>query len=109
MSLVRDEQAYLRILDDFVAGRVSAAVFMSRFRHLWQCHGGDRIDSVLAKGAMPNKHPGLYGLLDAISNLCETYAYNLPEGRSYRVSEEHFRKEVQSRTSALRFGGLTRA
>ena len=42
MRLIRDEQAYFRIVDDFVARRVSAAVFIPRFQHLWRGDGADR-------------------------------------------------------------------
>ena len=108
MRPIRDEQAYFRILDDFVARRVSAAVFMPRFQHLWQCDGADGIDSVVATTHVADDHAGLYGLFAAINALCETYAYNLPDGRGYRVSEEQFRKEVQSRTLALPLRRLTR-
>ena len=101
MRLIRDEQAYFRIVDDFVARRVSAAVFIPRFRHLWQGDGADRVDSAVAKTHVADDHAGLYGLFAAIDALCETYAYNLPDGRGYRVSEEQFRKEVQSRTLSL--------
>jgi hypothetical protein len=101
MRLIRDEQAYFHILDDFVARRVSAAVFMPRFRHLWQCDGAHGIDNVPAKVDEVNNNRRLYGILGAIDKLCETYAYNLPDGRGYRVSEEQFRKEVESRTTTL--------
>jgi hypothetical protein len=101
MRRIRDEQAYFRIVDDFVARRVSAAVFIPRFRHLWQGDGPDRIDSAVANTHVADDHAGPYGLFAGINALCETYAYNLPDGRGYRVSEEQFRKEVQSRTLAL--------
>ena len=108
MRPIRDEQAYFQVLDDFVARRMSAAVFMPRFRHLWQCDGADASDSVAAKTHAGNDHAGLYGLFGAIDALCETYAYNLPDGRGCRVSEEQFRKEVQSRTLALPMSGRIR-
>lgn len=108
MRAIRDEQDYFLILGDFVAGRVSAALFVPRFRHLWQCGGGDGIDIARAKVDISAKDGGLYGLLEGIHILCETYARNLPDGRGYRVSEEQFRKEVQSRTSALPLGSAPR-
>ena len=108
MRLIRDEQAYFRIVDDFVARRVSAAVFMPRFRHLWQGDGADRVEGAVAKTHVADDHAGLCGLFAGINALCETYAYNLPDGRGYRVSEEQFRKEVQSRTLALPLSGLSR-
>ena len=108
MRLIRDELAYRRILDDFVAQRVSAVVFMSRFRHLWECDGAEGVDSVLAMSGAPHNEAGLYGLLDSINTLCETFARNLPSGCGYRVSEEQFRKEIQSLTSALPPAGLHR-
>jgi len=95
-------------LNDFVARRVSAAVFMPRFRHLWQCDGVDGIDKVPAKVDEVNNDPRLYGILDGIDSLCKTYAYNLPDGRGYRVSEEQFRKEVESRTTTLPLGHAPR-
>ena len=101
MRLIRDEQAYFRILDDFVAQRVSAAVFIARFRHQWQCDGAEGIDSVQSMIGAPHNQAGLYGLLDSIDSLCTTYAHNLPSGCGYRVSEEQFRKEVESMTDTL--------
>ena len=108
MRLIRDKQAYFRILDDFVARRVSAAVFMPRFRQLWHGDAANRIESAVAKTHVADDHADLYGLFAAINALCEIYAYNLPDGRGYRVSEEQFRKEVQSRTLALPLSRLTR-
>ncbi len=101
MRLIRDEQAYVRAISDFVEQRVSAAVFMPRFRHLWECDGAEGVDAVLAMSDAPHNQAGLYGLLDAINTLCETFAHNLPSGCGYRVSEEQFRKEVQSLVSTL--------
>ena len=101
MRLIRDEQAYFRTLSDFVEQRTSAAVFMTRFRHLWECDGADGVDGVLAMSDAPHNQAGLYGFLDSIARLCETFARNLPSHCGYRVSEEQFRKEVQSLTSAL--------
>ncbi len=101
MRLIRDEQAYFRTLSDFVEQRVSAAVFMPRFRHLWECDDAESVASVLAMSDAPHNQAGLYGLLDSINTLCETFARNLPSGCGYRVSEEQFRKEVQSLASTL--------
>ena len=101
MRLIRDEQTYFRLLDDFVARRVSAAVFLARFRHEWQCDGAAATASVLATSGAPHDQAGLYGLLDSIDSLCGTYAHNLPSGCGYRVSEEQFRKEVESLTATL--------
>ena len=101
MRLIRDEQAYFRVVSDFVDERASAAVFMARFRHLWECDGAEGVDSVLAMSGVTHDQAGLYGLLDSINTLCGTFAHNLPSGCGYRVSEEQFRKEVQSLTSAL--------
>ena len=109
MRLIRDEDAYLRILDDFVAHRASAAVFMSCFEHLWECDGAEGVDSLLAMSGAPHNQAGLYGLLDSINTLCTTFAKDLPSGCGYRVSEEQFRKEVQSLTSALPLAGSHRA
>jgi hypothetical protein len=94
MRLLRDEQAYRRILVDFVAQRLSAAAFIARFRHLW-------------RGALHDQ-TGFYGLLDSVNTLCETFAHNLPSGCGYRVSEEQFRKEVQSLVSTLPVPGIAR-
>jgi hypothetical protein len=101
MRLIRDEQAYFRILGDFVARRVSAAVFIARFRHQWQGDGAEGFASARAMSGAPHNQAGLYGLLDSIDSLCGTYADNLPSGCGYRVSEEQFRKEVESLTDTL--------
>jgi hypothetical protein len=108
VRLIRDEQAYFRTLSDFVEQRVSAAVFMSRFGHLWECDGAEGVDSVVAMSGAPHNQAGLYGVLDSINTLCETFALNLPSGCGYRVSEEQFRKEVQSRVSTLRLASPRR-
>lgn len=108
MRTIRDQQAYFRVLDDFVARRVSAAVFIPCFQHLWRCDGAGGFDGIVAKTHMADDRSGICGLFAAIDALCETYAYNLPDGRGYRVSEEQFRKEVQSRTLALPLSGVTR-
>jgi len=109
MRLLRDEQAYFQILDDFVTKRVSAAAFIARFRHQWQCDGAEGIDSVLAMSRAPHNQAGLYGRLASIDSLCRTYAHNLPSGCGYRVSEEQFRKEVESLTDSLPHPGVGRA
>jgi hypothetical protein len=101
VRLIRDEQAYFRTLSDFVEQRVSAAAFMTRFRHLWECDGAEGVDSVVAMSGAPHNQASLYGVLDSINTLCETFARNLPSGCGYRVSEEQFRKEVQSLVSTL--------
>ena len=101
MRLIRDEQAYFRMLDDFVAGKVSAAVFEARFRHQWQRDGAEGLDGVLAMSSAPRNQAGLYGVLDSIDSLCRTYLRNLPAGCGYRVSEEQFRKEVESLARSL--------
>ena len=109
MRLIRDEEAYFQILDDFVAQRVSASVFIARFRHQWQCDGAEGFDSVLAMSGASHNQAGLYGLLDSIATLCRTYAHNLPSGCGYRVSEEQFRKEVESLAGTLLRPGKGRA
>ena len=109
MRLIRDEEAYFQILDDFVAQRVSASVFIARFRHQWQCDGAEGIASVLAMSGASHNQAGLYGLLDSIDTLCRTYVHNLPSGCGYRVSEEQFRKEVESLTETLPHSGSGRA
>jgi len=109
MRLIRDEQAYRRILADFVAQRLSAAAFIASFRHLWRCDGSEGIDSVLAMSGGPHNQSGFYGLLDSVNTLCETFAHNLPSGCGYRVSEEQFRKEVESLVSALPLLAIGRA
>ena len=109
MRLIRDEEAYFQILDDFVAQRVSASVFIARFRHQWQCDGAEGIASVLAMSGASHNQAGLYGLLDSIDTLCRTYVNNLPSGCGYRVSEEQFRKEVESLVSALPLLAIGRA
>jgi len=109
MRLIRDEQAYFRILGDFVAQRVGAAAFIARFRQQWQCDDAEGIDSLLAMSGAPHNQAGLYGLLDSIDTLCRTYAHNLPSGCGYRVSEEQFRKEVESLTDTLPHPGTGQA
>jgi len=108
MRLMRDEQACLRILDDFVARRVNAAVFMARFRQQWQCDGAEGLDGVPAPGGAPPGQAAVFGLLESIDGLCSTYAHNLPSGCGYRVSEEQFRKEVASLADALPHPGADR-
>ena len=39
---------------------------------------------------------GPYGVLASINGLCVAYSNSLAPSRGYRVSEEQFRKEVQS-------------
>jgi len=108
MNLIRDEQAYFRMLDDFVAGRVDAAVFIARFRHQWACDGADATAGDPATSGAGADRAGLYGLLDSIATLCATYAHGLPSGCGYRVSEEQFRKEVASRADTLPHPGAGR-
>jgi len=108
MRLIRDEQAYFRMLDDFVARRVGAAVFIARFRHQWAGDGAAAIASVPATSGAGPVRAGLYGLLDSIATLCATYAHNLPSGCGYRVSEEQFRKEVASLSDTLPHPGAGR-
>jgi hypothetical protein len=95
MRLIRDERAYRRVLGNFLGFRSSADVFISRFSHLWRCDGAPlacNADVTPAFGAKP----GFYGLMDSINSLCEEYSSSLPNGCGYRVSEEQFRKEVES-------------
>lgn len=101
MRLIRDEPVYFRMLDDFVAQRLSAATFIPRFLHQWQCDGAEGIDIVSAMSGAADNQAGLYALLDSINTLCRTYVMNLPSGRGYRVSEEQLRKEVESLTRPL--------
>jgi len=108
MRLLRDEQAYRLILVEFVAQRLSAAAFIARFRHLWQCDGAEGIDSALAMSGALHNQTGFYGLLDSVNTLCETFAHNLPSGCGYRVSEEQFRKEVESLVATLPAPGIGR-
>ena len=109
MRLIRNERAYIRILDDFAAQRVSASMFVPRFRHLWHLDQAVGIDSVQPMSGARVNTAGLYGLLDSIDSLCGAYADNLPAGCGYRVSEEQFRKEIESMTSELRLPGAHEA
>jgi len=109
MKLIRDERAYRGILDDFVAQRISASVFVPRFRNLWHLDQAVGIDSVQPMSGARVNTAGLYGLLDSIDSLCNTYVHNLPAGCGYRVSEEQFRKEIESMTSELRLPGAHEA
>ena len=97
MRLLRDEQAYHRLLEDFVAHRVDASAFMRRFQTLWDGDRADGVASVLAMQHAGHGQAGLYGLLDSVSALCATYLRCLPEDCGYRVSEEQFRKEIEGR------------
>ena len=99
MRLLHDEQAYRRVLGDFVASRLDAGAFILRFRHLWKCDGVAGVDRVPAIPGTVPAQPGLYGVLDSVNALCATYTRGLPPGCDYRVSEEQFRKEVGSLTS----------
>ena len=100
MKLLRDEQAYRQIVDDFVARRLDAGHFILRFRRLWDC---DRAEGVEGVRAMQRARPGLaglYGFLDSVSALCTAYGRCLPADGGYRVSEEQFRKEIEGMASA---------
>ena len=104
MRLLRDEQAYRQLLNDFVGLRLDTSTFLARWRHLWQCDGAEGIDGVIAmKGAAPGQ-AGLYGLLDSVDTLCESYARSVPDGCGYRVSAEQFRKEIDGMTAAWLHG-----
>jgi hypothetical protein len=61
MRLIRDQQAYRGILDDFVAQRLDASGFIHRFRHLWRCDCADGIDGFLAARSANDDQAGLYG------------------------------------------------
>ena len=101
MRLLRDEQAYLRVVDDFVAERTGACAFIPRFQHLWRCDCAQGIDAATAAATRADR-AGLYGVLDSVNELCADYAGSLPPGQGYRVSEEQFRKEIESLTATLR-------
>ena len=105
MRLVRDEHACLAALDDFVAGRVGAAVFIAHFRQLWQRDRVDGVDGVQAMREGADNAAVLHGLLDSVGSLCATYAQSLAPGGGYRVSEEQFRKEIRSMTAELALPG----
>jgi len=100
MKLLRDEQAYRQVVDDFVARRLDAGHFILRFRKLWDCDRAEGVADVLAMQRAKSGLAGLYGFLDSVSALCATYARNLPPSGGYRVSEEQFRKEIEGMVSA---------
>ncbi len=100
MKLLRDEQAYRQIVDDFVATRVDARNFILRFQKLWDCDRAEGVDGVLAMQHAKSGLAGLYGYLDSVSALCTTYLRNLSPSGGYRVSEEQFRKEIEGMVSA---------
>ena len=102
MRLLQDEQAYLRVVNDFVEERLKAVTFIPRFQHLWRCDGAAALDGALAAGGHRDDQARLYGVLDSVNDLCADYTGSLPSGHGYRVSEEQFRKEVESLTSSLR-------
>jgi len=100
VRLLEDENAYREVIADFVDCRLSAERFVPRFRHLWNC------DRTLCAdvAANPPDRAGVYGLLDGVNTLCDTYSDALGAGMAYRVSAEQFRKEVDclTRDSVLR-------
>ena len=98
MRLIRDERAYRRVLGNFLGCRSSADVFISRFSHLWRCDGAPLVCNAHVTPAF-GARPGFYGLMDSINSLCEEYSSSQPNGCGYRVSEEQFRKEVESLVS----------
>ncbi len=100
MKLLRDEQAYRQIVDDFVAKRIDARNFILRFQKLWDCDRAEGVDGVLAMQRAESGLAGLYGFLDSIGALCATYRRCLPADGGYRVSEEQFRKEIEGMVSA---------
>jgi Bacterial self-protective colicin-like immunity len=100
MKLLRDEQAYRRLLNDFVAQQLDARNFTQRFRKLWDCDRAEGIAGVLAMQGAKSGQAGLYGFLDSVSALCTTYVHHLPPSSGYRVSEEQFRKEVEGMVRA---------
>jgi anti-sigma factor RsiW len=99
VRLLEDEGAYREVIGDFVDGQLSAERFLQRFRHLWQC---DRTINA-GQAAPPRGNAGLYGLLDSVNALCESYSHALMPGQGYRVSAEQLRKEIDcmTRDSAL--------
>lgn len=111
MKLLEDEEAYRDAVDDFIACRSSADAFVRRFTHLWKCDGAVCDSAAMAAHARLAGKPGLYGLLDGVDALCETYARSLQPGAGYRVSAEQFRKEVDglTRGSVLRGETLQRS
>jgi len=100
MKLLRDEQAYRQLLNDFVAQQLDARNFTQRFRRLWDCDRAEGIAGVLAMQGAKSGQAGLYGFLDSVSALCAAYVRNLPTGGGYRVSEEQFRKEIEGMVRA---------
>ncbi len=100
MRLLRDEQAYRQIVDDFVARRQDARNFVLRFRKLWDCDRAEGVDGVLGMQHAKSGLAGLYGFLDSVSALCTTYMRCLPADGGYRVSEEQFRKEIEGMVTA---------
>ncbi len=100
MKLLRDEQAYRQVVDDFVAKRLDARDFIPRFQKLWDCDRAEGVDGVLAMQRAEPGPAGLYGFLDSIGALCATYSRCLPADGGYRVSEEQFRKEIEGMVTA---------
>lgn len=93
--LIRDEGAYRQLVKDFVQRRLNAHEFLPRFAHLWRCDGADFIADTTPV-PMTQDESALYGVLDSINELCDSYERSIPDGRGYRVSEEQFRREVQA-------------
>ena len=88
------------LVSDFVQWRMSADDFLPRFTQLWR--SGDP-DTSLPKVETRKHHvhleSSIQGVLDSINELSETYRRCLPTGAGYRVSEEQFRKAIQSLAS----------
>jgi hypothetical protein len=95
MQLIRDERSYAESVEGFLKRRMNASEFLARFSHLWRCDRADAV--VVGDAAVPMTHAEsqLYGVLDSMNGLCETYYRCLSPGCGYRVSEEQFRKEIQ--------------
>ena len=100
MKLLRDEQAYRQIVDDFVARRQDARSFVLHFLRLWDGDRAEGVDDVLEMQHAESGLTGLYGFLDSVGALCTTYRRCLPEDGGYRVSEEQFRKEIEGMMTA---------
>ena len=73
MKLMQNEKAYLDVVQQFAQERLSAAEFLSRFSHLWRCEEAGVPSASAASIPMTPAGSQLYGLLDAINELCETY------------------------------------
>lgn len=95
--LIRDERAYLRVVEDFVLGQVSDNEFLSRFSQLWWCDSPTRGNDDVKPIPMTAEEAALSRTLGSINDLCEAHWRSLLGHREPKTHAEQFR---QSRAHA---------